>query len=129
MDRRYVYLLKRTKKNRAKIVDYRKVWDATKAERRLHRIFESQRFEMRKTKAPPWIGYHVKIGIAKDPEERLEEINKSGLKSGRTEWFYFMPGDLFYVSCLLIYWVALPFIRIIIFIALTAFIFIQYQNL
>lgn len=100
-DRRYVYLMQRTRKNRARLLGAWKMLNAARVERKMHILFESSRFEMRKTKRPPAWGVHIKIGISEDPEKRLEYINKSGLKSGRTEWFYFTPGEKRYLHRLL----------------------------
>ena len=129
MDRRYVYLLKRTRKNQAKVIDYAKVWDAAAVERRIHRLYESQRFEMKKTKGMPWIGVHVKVGITEDMDKRLATINKSALRSGRTEWFHLYRGDVVYLSLLLSYYQILPFIRLAFIIAVLLFFIIAKHNL
>lgn len=87
-DRRYVYLMIRTKENEARIIVCRKMLNARKVERRLHRTFGDSRFIMtKKIRYRKWFQNHIKIGIAKNPVQRKNQVSKNIFKSGRTEWF------------------------------------------
>ena len=87
-DIRYVYLFKRVSHDRARLVVKKKMWNAEKIEKRLHQHFSKSRFTMtRKINQGQWAQAHVKIGISKDVDRRLQDVNNNFFKSGRTEWF------------------------------------------
>lgn len=64
------------------------MWNAERIEKRLHQYFRKSRFTMtNKINQGQWAQAHVKIGISKDVDRRLQDINKNIFKSGNTEWF------------------------------------------
>ena len=85
---RYIYLLKRTGHDEARLVVKKRMIDADKIERKLHQHFKKSRFTMtKKIKQGQWAQSHVKIGISNDVDRRLRDVNNDFFKSGRTEWF------------------------------------------
>lgn len=112
VDRRYIYLLRRVSKGKARIIDQRLVWNASRVEDKLHQIFDSQRIEINSRKRLPWFGVQVKIGIAKNPESRLKQINESRLSSGKTEWFLVSYADIMYLHFLFLFYGFILWIRL-----------------
>lgn len=124
MDRRYVYILQRTGQKECVILLALPVMDATYVETTMHHVFSDSGIkDITKTPYPRWweLQSHIKIGIATSPMDRLENINESGLKSGKTEWFratwleimfmmiwliwfFIRPAFWLIVACGLIWW-------------------------
>jgi hypothetical protein len=90
LDHRYVYILQRTGKSEAVLLIAIPMNNASKIEARMHEVFGDSRIKDI-TKEPYGMIWqfqsHVKIGIATSPQKRLEDINESNLRSGKTEWF------------------------------------------
>ena len=64
------------------------MWNAAKIEKRLHSYFDKSRFRLTKSVFRfKWMQMHIKIGISKDPDRRLQSVNNDFFKSGHTEWF------------------------------------------
>lgn len=116
-----VYILHRTGKRKAKLYAVWKVWDAQKVEKKLHRIFSVCGVDVRKS-SPPLFGKHIKIGISNNPESRVEDINESGLFSGKTEWFHLRMGSRFVLYMLLSYHQHLLLIRLVVVFCLVVLI-------
>jgi hypothetical protein len=129
IDRRYVYIMKRTGKTRARLADCRRVMNARKVERRLHKIFASSRFVMRKRKRMPWFGYHIKIGIATNPKERNADVDGNLYGSGKTEWFHLSAADLAYCHLLLFWFQLRPAFVVAFWLALLIFYFVFFQKI
>jgi len=105
-DRRYIYLFKRVADDRAIIILKHKLGNAQKIETLLHRRFKGSRFTMsKKVRCGKWLQSHIKIGISKDVHKRLEDVNNSFFRSGRTEWFAMHLFEQFAVQ-FLIFWYA-----------------------
>ena len=102
IDNRFVYMMLRTKNNEARIIVCQKLMNARKLEKRLHRQFKDSRFEMSpRIKYRKWWQNHVKIGIAKNPKRRREQVSKDIFRSGRTEWFALTDFELLFVKYVL----------------------------
>lgn len=87
-DRRYIYLFKRVGHDRAIVILKHKLGNAERIEKLLHRRFDGSRFTMSKSvRQGKWLQSHIKIGISKDVNRRLQAVNKDFFESGRTEWF------------------------------------------
>ena len=85
---KYVYLFRRCAREEATIILKRKMWNAAKIEKRLHQYFDKSRFRLtKKIFRFKWMQMHIKIGISKDPDQRLRSVNNNFFKSGNTEWF------------------------------------------
>ena len=99
----YVYLMVRTKKNEARLIVQRYFKNARAVEARLHKTYKDSRFTMSKRhRYRSWFQDHIKIGISKDPTQRLNDVTKNIFGSGRTEWF--AMSDLEILNCRLLLW-------------------------
>lgn len=90
MDLRYVYILQRVTKTKVIILLALPVLNARRIEKILHEKFaDSHIKDIRKEPFNKWyqLQDRIKIGIAKDPKKRVENINESNLSSGYTEFF------------------------------------------
>lgn len=123
IDRRYVYLMIRTKENEAEIITCRKMLNALKVEKKLHRKFSGSRFTMtKKVRYRQWWQNHVKIGIAKNPVQRRNQVSKDIFKSGRTEWFACNDLELLFLQIDLFYYAYKIRLRLLLFLSLTSII-------
>ena len=105
-DRRYVYLMLRTKDNEAEIIVCHKLFFARKIEQRLHKRFGDSRFTMTKRiRYRKWGQNHIKIGIATNPKSRQSDVSRNIFKSGKTEWFAINDLEYFFMYCTL-WWYA-----------------------
>ena len=117
-DRRYIYLFKRVGHDRAIVILKHKLGNAEKIEKILHRRFDGSRFTMsKKVRKGKWLQSHIKIGISKDVDRRLQAVNKDFFKSGHTEWFAMHFLEQIIVQ-LLIFWYAYRYWFLAIVIAL-----------
>jgi len=95
---KYIYLFRRCARQEATIILKRKMWNAAKIEKRLHQFFDKSRFRLtREVFRFKWMQMHIKIGISKDPDQRLRSVNNDFFKSGNTEWFAMNIFELFAV--------------------------------
>ena len=85
----FIYLLERCSRYEVTLMFAVHVWNMEKAENELHELFSDSRFkDITKVKPPgDFSASQVKIGLSYDPKERVETINKSKLKDGKTEYF------------------------------------------
>lgn len=84
----YIYLLERVGKNKVELSFSVPVMNMEKAEKELHEKFGDSRIkDITRKRMPVLFQGHYKIGLSKDVQKRVEEINKSKLKNGKTEYF------------------------------------------
>lgn len=81
---------------------------AEKIEKKLHQVFQDSRFTLtRKIWLGKWLQSHIKIGISKDSDKRLKQINRNIFNTGHTEWF-----AMNYLELLVLYgWVTWEFLK------------------
>lgn len=97
---KYIYLFRRCGKEEATLVLKKKMWNAAKIEKQLHRFFDKSRFRLTKSVwRGRWMQMHIKIGISKDADKRLKSVNNAFFKSGNTEWFAMNIFELIFVYC------------------------------
>lgn len=110
-----VYLLRRRMLNqdKAALLASFWVWNAERTEKRLHKLFKTSRFKMtRRAGATPLapFAFHVKIGIAKDVQERQREVSRNIYGSGKTEWFRINLFQLLTIVLILLWKQLEPFL-------------------
>ena len=102
---KYVYLFRRCAHNEATLILKKKMWNAAKIEKQLHRYFDKSRFRLTKNVFRfKWMQMHIKIGISKDPTQRLQSVNNNFFKSGNTEWFAMNVFELVFVYLWIIWY-------------------------
>lgn len=101
---KYIYLFKRVEHKRAKVILKRRMWNAEKIERQLHSYFKKSRFKMtNRVQKGKWMQAHVKIGISKDVDRRIQAVNSDIFKSGHTEWFAMNIFELLLVQAFILW--------------------------
>lgn len=128
LDRRYVYLMKRTPDNKAKMIACRRMFNARKVEKALHDLFAESRFDItRRIRFRKWFQSHVKIGIARRPKSRLRQVNENIFGSGHTEWFAVNGLELILLRAWL-FWFSVKAYVIAALIIAIATIYLMYDN-
>ena len=115
---KYVYLFRRCAHEEATLILKKRMWNAAKIEKQLHRYFDTSRFRLtKKIWRFKWMQMHIKIGISKNPQKRLQSVNNDFFKSGNTEWFAMNIIELIFVYLWIVWyayrwWIFLTIIAI-----------------
>lgn len=119
MSKGYIYLLERVKKHEVKMIFCVRVLNMKKAESELHDMFgDSKIKDITKKRAPSGLFQsHVKIGLTSNPVKRVESINKSKLKNGKTEYFAANWLEILTIILWMNIIASRPYIRLLILIA------------
>lgn len=109
----YVYNLKRISKTKVRKQYAFPIFFAYNIENKIHRMYAHKRIkDVSRTKYKFWDRYS-KIGVSNNVKRRVNEINKSKLKSGKTESFDLNVIDRAIIFIILSFYCLLPWFGLI----------------